>query len=399
MRKKLIALLASGVMLAQAIPALAVSGTTEQGLKYFKEDFESYAIDSDYNGQNGWTTTQGLTKGGSPLNPGDGGWDKYSPRVYTKVLEDPNDNTNKTGLFYDSIGGGYDNDYYAAFRSDPTALLQFDPMNGADADGIVTLQLKWLQRDRSQNAMLKIRDGDKNIVDLSVQSSFNNGLVIGAPTDAVGGSITRDYNKGAKDLYWNYTQNVWRDIKFEFNFNTETFRVYYNGSIKADTFYFSTAGITDVDNILLVCGDSGTADIVLDDIYVVEGTDTTIADVPASPAVGLEEYDVSAVHNNTSGTVRFTSTVTGGDADAAGACVVPVRLFTDEATLEGGASPVAKVNINEAVSEGEKFGVDVTGIPAAQFDTQLIAKPFVVVGETVTWADYTQTTSVNAAIN
>ena len=121
-------------------------------------------------------------------------------------------------------------------------------------------------------------------------------------------------------------------------------------------------------------------------VYALEEETATVSYVGAS-----------AQHDNNTGVLQFAYQVDGGDADSAGACMVPVSVFTNDTALEAGNSPIAKVTISESVSDGETFGVRLTNIPSSQFGTSVYAKGFIKIGNDVTWADKVSS-SVNDAI-
>jgi len=388
MRKKLIALLAAGVMLAQAIPVFAD----------YNGGFDNYT--GSLNGYNGWSASNEFT-----------------------VVADTN-----------YLGSGNVATATKGTRDASVAFNKVTPYEGEDTVDasfgfMLTGQASGDHAGKATGVKFTLKDGDKEIITVISQAinsggNYKDGTKAAdwsAPclTVATTPNINIQSQLSPSNLYklaeWVWvTDNgkqpssggtpasVWYYTRMLLDFTNKTADVYISknapvtddmianntGLYAKGTYPFIDDTATGVTSFVLRQESQGTnVDIGIADLNVLG--------VSAPDPVGLEAYDVSAVHNNTEGTIRFASTVTGGNADSAGACVVPTRLFHDDFE----AANVARVSVSSAVAKGETFGADITGIPASEFDTQLIAKPFIVVDGNVTWADYTQTTSVNAAIN
>lgn len=281
--KQIVAAITAAVVTLTALNIAPFTSAQENNqLKAFKEDFESYSIGQDYNGLNGWTTWTETQEG--TLNP---------DKNYTVIAEDPSEGGagNLTGMLYDNDTGN------AAITVNTCEKLEFSPMRGENADGIVTVQFKWMQGKQSKNSNLTLKDGDKSIAGIWVHAGCNGGLGIATPTDKVGGSI--DKNWDCPSLCWGTEQedgsyvpkNTWNTVKFELNFTTQTVRVFWNGTEKQYTddqnkpltLYFASEGVEDIDNLTLYSASDDNAQIYLDDIYVVEGTDISIADNGENP--------------------------------------------------------------------------------------------------------------------
>jgi hypothetical protein len=367
----------------------------------YSESFETgYTLDSALNGVNGWEAGSGF-----------------------QVLTDPvNAENGKIACMNSGTG---------------SATKSFEPASGNIVDISFRFLLEGSSKDgKSAGNLFSIRDGDKVIATLAnvalhaspgnyaggekASGSCPSVLVMAAnntfPTNNLGYVTANDFYKmsewvwvtdNGKEIRQGGTPTkVWFYVRMKVDFSDQTVDTYISrtqavtddmianntdlyGTALDIPFIDKTADKVDTFIVNRPSGDNSTA-LGFDDLFVKGET------APASD-VTVECIGASAQQTDDTATLRFSSQVIGDGADSVGAVVLPLWLFNEDQDISEVPS-AETVTINNAVADGETFGVDVTEIPYDQFDTDILAKPFAFVDGAVVWGE-TFESSVNKELS
>jgi len=236
----------------------SLPGMAQSTLKSFHEDFQSFTENQDL--CNAFPCSGQITSA--------------SNQSFTAAV-DSSSSVNIAARMYDGNGSTGKN---------VLTRISMEDMNGSNTHGIVTVQYRVMLDAISKYSTFSLTDGAEVISRIMVHPGTNCGLVLQSPSIADGaGAGTKEtiLSWGSQNSDGTYlAKGSWQTIKYQLNFNSKTFALFYNGAEKASG-AFNSANADSIDSLSISTGDGEIACLYLDDIYAADGKDLTVAGHPA----------------------------------------------------------------------------------------------------------------------